>query len=275
MATGALTRLVVTADDFGLAPEVNAAVEIAHRDGILTSASLMVGSAAADEAVEIARRVRSLRVGLHLVMVEARPVLPVEAIPRLIAEDGSFRRDMARFGADIFFSQTVRRQLEAEIEAQFAAFAKTGLTLDHVDAHKHFHIHPTIGGIVVRLCVKYGAPRLRVPAEDASTVAAIDGANAGSTGWIMAPWSALLKARTRKAGITTPDHVFGLAWSGAVTRDRLLALAPRLPRGLTEIYTHPATLDAFEGSAEGYCYRTELQALTDVAVIQAYAPSRP
>ena len=257
--------LVVTADDFGLAQEVNDAVEIAHRDGIITAASLMVGSPGIRGAVEIARRMPSLGVGLHLVMVEARPV-PPEMIPDLIDQTGFFRSDMARFGADIFFRPKVRRQMEAEIEAQFEAFRATGLTLDHVNAHKHFHIHPTIGGIVVRMAVKYGAPFLRVPAEPASIVAAIDGGSAGWTGRVMAPCSAMLKAAARRAGLKTPDQVFGLAWSGAMTRDRLLALASRLPPGFTEIYMHPATHGGFAGAAPGYLYRQELDGLTDPAV---------
>ena len=202
-------------------------------------------------------------------MVQARPILPPADIPDLVDSSGSFRSDMASFGAEIFFRPKVRRQLEAEIEAQFEAFKATGLPLDHVNAHKHFHIHPTIGAIVVRLCVKYGAPWLRVPAEDARVIASIDGGSAGATGWIMAPWTALLKARARRAGISTPDHVFGLAWSGAMTTERLLALAGRLPAGFTEIYTHPAIAGGFEGSAPGYRYADEFAALTDRDVIRA------
>ena len=267
------SRLVVTADDFGLSRQVNEAVEICHRDGILTTASLMVGSPAAADAVEIARRLPSLKVGLHLVMVEARPVLPPADIPDLVDSSGSFRSDMASFGTDIFFRPQVRRQLEAEIEAQFQAFKATGLPLDHVNAHKHFHIHPTIGSIVVRLCATYYAPWLRVPNEDAALIASIDGGSAGATGWIMAPWTALLKARARRAGISTPDHVFGLAWSGAMTRERLLSLAGRLPKGFTEIYTHPATDGAFEGAATGYRYADELAALIDPRVKAEFSES--
>lgn len=268
------TCLVVTADDFGLSRQVNDAVRIAHHDGILTTASLMVGSPAAADAVEIARRTPSLKVGLHLVMVEARPLLQPVDIPDLVDGNGFFRSDMARFGADIFFRPRVRRQLEAEIEAQFTAFMATGLPLDHVNAHKHFHIHPTIGGIVVRLSARYRAPWLRVPAEDAKLIASIDGGSAGMTGLVMRPWTSLLKARARRAGIATPDHVFGLAWSGAMTAKRLLALAPRLPAGFTEIYTHPATDGAYEGAAPGYLYSDELAALIDPAVKAAFASQK-
>ena len=130
-----MKRLIVTADDFGAAIAVNEAVERAHRDGILSAASLMVAGNAAGDAVTRARNLPSLRVGLHLVLVEGRPVLPVAAVPDLVDASGHFRTDMARAGAAMFFLPKVRRPLTAEIEAQFAAFDATGLRLDHVNAH--------------------------------------------------------------------------------------------------------------------------------------------
>ncbi len=139
--------LIVTADDFGLSSQVNAAVERAHLEGILTAASLMVAAPAAAEAVAIARRLPKLRVGLHLALVEARPRLAPSEVPDLIGPDGWFRRDTARFGAEIFFRPRLQRQIAREIEAQFEAYAATGLPLDHVDAHQHFHLHPTIAGL--------------------------------------------------------------------------------------------------------------------------------
>src|SRR3984957_6371068 len=158
-------NLIITADDFGAAVEVNEAVERAHRDGILTAASLMVSGAAAADAVRRARAMPSLRVGLHLVLVEGKPVLPAVSVPDLVDAQGNFRTDMARAGAAMFFLPKVRRQLAAEIEAQFAAFAATGLALDHVNAHKHFHLHPTIAGLIVKIGKRHGVKGARVPLE--------------------------------------------------------------------------------------------------------------
>jgi hypothetical protein len=90
---------------------------------------------------------------------------------------------------------------------------------------------------------------------------------------LAAPWAALLAARARRAGLTVPDAVFGLAWSGAFDRERLSAVLGRLPPGLVEIYLHPATTDDFPGHAPGYRYRDELAALTDPAVAAAVARS--
>jgi hopanoid biosynthesis associated protein HpnK len=160
-----MKQLVVTADDFGLAREVNEAVEEAHRDGILTAASLMVSGAAAADAVRRARATPSLRVGLHIVLVDGRPISPAATVPDLIGADGNFRDDMARAGAAIFFRGAVRRQMEAEIEAQFEAYRATGLALDHVNTHKHFHLHPTIADSILRVGQKYGMRSLRLPIE--------------------------------------------------------------------------------------------------------------
>jgi hopanoid biosynthesis associated protein HpnK len=254
-------RLIVTADDFGAAIEVNQAVERAHRDGILSAASLMVSGAAAADAVARAKAMPSLRVGLHLVLVEGKPVLPAGKVPDLVDATGQFRTDMARAGAAMFFLPKVREQLRAEIEAQFAAFAATGLKLDHVNAHKHFHLHPTIARFMVEGAKAHGARGARVPLEPQGVLARIEPRKASGVVALTTPFARALQARFRKAGIAAPDQVFGLAWSGAMTTPRLAGLLENLPDGLTEIYTHPAT-GPYSGSAPGYQYEAELDALT-------------
>jgi len=253
-------RLIVTADDFGASPEVNDAVERAHRDGILTAASLMVAGDAAADAVARARTLPTLGVGLHIVLVEGRPVLPADRIPALVDATGAFRTDMARAGVTIFTSPAARAQLAAEIEAQFAAFAATGLPLDHVNAHKHFHLHPTIAGAILRIGQRYGMRAARAPIEPRRLLRQVDGTDTGPR--VETVWARLVRARLRRAGMLVPDQVFGLAWSGAMTADRVRGILERLPDGLTEIYTHPAT-SAYPGSAPGYDYRGELAALVD------------
>jgi hopanoid biosynthesis associated protein HpnK len=257
-----LKRLIVTADDFGAAVEVNEAVERAHKNGILTAASLMVTGDAAGDAVTRARNLPSLRVGLHLVLVEGRPVLPVSAVPDLVDASGLFRTDMARAGAAMFFLPKVRRQLAAEIEAQFAAFDATGLRLDHVNAHKHFHLHPTIAGEIVKAARRHRVRGARVPLEPQGVLDRVENHKASGVVALTVPFARMLRARFRRAGIAAPDSVFGLAWSGAMTTDRLKGLIEQLPEGLTEIYTHPAT-GPYPGSAPGYQYERELAALTD------------
>jgi chitin disaccharide deacetylase len=256
----------VTADDFGLAPEVNAAVEEAHRHGILTAASLMVAGSAAGDAVERARRLPGLRTGLHVVLVEGAPALPPEKVPGLVDSRGRLRTDMARLGLDIAVRPAVRAQLRAEIEAQFRAYHATGLALDHANAHKHFHMHPMIASDIIAIGRRYGLRALRVPYEPAAIVTAVEPGTCGFLAFV-APWTRLLARRVRQAGLRAPDQVFGLVWSGAMSTARLGGLIPRLPGGLTEIYFHPATRNGFKDSAPGYRYADELAALTDQHVI--------
>ncbi len=269
-----MKRLVVTADDFGLSREVNEAVEIAHRDGILTAASLMVGTPGFEDAVARARTLPGLRVGLHLALVDAPSVLPPPALPDLVdPATGQFRLDMAASGMAMAFRPAARRQLRAEVDAQFAAFARTGLPLDHVNAHRHFHLHPAIASAMIEVGRRYGMRAVRVPREPALLVRRIDPSAQRAIPALTAPFSALLAARMRWAGLRVPDRVFGLAWSGAMTADRLEAVLDLLPDGVTEIYTHPATAGGFAGAAPGYLYAEELAALTAPRVRAALARS--
>jgi hopanoid biosynthesis associated protein HpnK len=261
-----LRGLIVTADDFGAALEVNEAVERAHLDGILSAASLMVGGGGAADAVARARRLTQLKVGLHLVLVEGRPLLPAAEIPDLVDATGHFRTDMARTGVDIFFKPGVRRQLAAEITAQFRAFQATGLTLDHVNAHKHFHLHPTIAGLIIRIGQQFGMQAARVPAEPNHVLNRIEPVAQGLGGKLLTPWTMMLRSRFNRAGLLTPSQVFGLAWSGAMTEPRLAGILENLPEGLSEIYLHPATAGGFDGAAPGYLYADELSALTAASV---------
>jgi hopanoid biosynthesis associated protein HpnK len=209
-----------------------------------------------------------------LVLVEAKPVLRADEIPRLLDKNGFCRTDLAVFGTEIFCLPWVRRQIKAEVDAQFAAFRATGLRLDHVNAHKHFHLHPAVAAIVVPLVAQHGAPFLRVPEENGRIIAEIDRRRPALTGALIAPFMAQLRARARAVNVRTADWVFGLSWSGAMTADRLKALAARLPDGVTEIYTHPATRGEFAGAAPDYRYADELAALTAPDVVAAFAGIR-
>src|SRR5208283_1236761 len=128
-----MKSVTFSADDFGLTESVNEGIERAHRDGILQTASLMVAAPAAADAVRRARANPSLRVGLHLVVIEGPAALSPAAIPDLVDATGQFPSDPRRLGIDYFFRPRIRRQLATEIRAQFAAFAATGLTLDHAN----------------------------------------------------------------------------------------------------------------------------------------------
>ena len=260
--TGARRLCIITADDFGLHPAVNEAVESAHRAGTLTATSLMVAAPAAQDAVQRARRLPSLKVGLHLTLADGVSVLPRQQIPDLVDRDNRFHSNMALAGWRFFALPRVRAQLAAEIHAQFAAFAQTGLVLDHLDAHKHFHLHPTILALALSIGRQFGLRAVRVPAE----------AGLAHTR-LLSPWLALMRARLRRAGMASNDQLFGLGHTGAMDEARLIRILTALPPGVTEIYLHPGTASgaAIADSMSQYRHGDELAALLSPAVRAALA----
>jgi hopanoid biosynthesis associated protein HpnK len=237
-------------------PIVNEAVERAHRAGVLHAASLMVAGPAAADAVRRARTMPNLRVGLHLVVIEGTAVLPPAAIPDLVDAQGWLPSRQFRLGIYYAVRPRVRRQLAAEIRAQFAAFAATGLTLAHADAHKHMHLHPTVSRLMLDIGREFGLRRVRVPAEPPAVLARC------GTGRARRPrsyhWTRVLRRRVRAAGMATSDHCFGIAWSGHTTGERVRRLLAELPDGKAKSTPsghcprrHAAAVDAhYEHEAE-------------------------
>jgi hopanoid biosynthesis associated protein HpnK len=252
-------RLILNADDFGAAPEVNEAVERGHRDGMLRSASLMVGAPAAEDAVERARRMPELAVGLHVVLVHGRPVLLPERVPDLVDASGAFLTDLVRAGFRFFLRPGVRAQLAAEIRAQFERFAATRLRLDHADAQSHMHVHPTVFRLMLQIGREFGLRAVRIPREPHGGTRSIE------------LWLSLMRLRARRAGVACNDYAFGVNEAGTLTEERVLQILNSLPEGVTEIFFHPAT-GAFAGAdlgTEHFAWSGELAALTSSRVREA------
>ena len=268
----AMRPVIITADDFGFSLEINEAVEQAHRDGVLSAASLMVSGAAADDAVRRARAMPALSVGLHVVLVQGEPVLPAAEIPALVTSNGRFADNLAGAGFNWFFTPGARRQLAREIAAQFEAFRASGLDLDHVNGHNHMHLHPTVLGMIIAECRRSGCQSIRLPREpfafshggkfSASWMAAL----AGRAG--LEPWLAVMRARLTAAGLSGNDWLLGMHDAGHVDEARLLDFLGRLPGGVTEIHCHPAARLSPEivSAMPGYDNVAELAALTSPAV---------
>jgi hopanoid biosynthesis associated protein HpnK len=251
-------RLIVTADDFGLHQAVNEAVERGYREGVLRAASLMVAAPAVADAVARAKQHPGLAVGLHLVLADGRAMLPPARIPDLVDAQGMFDSNMVRNGFRFFFLPRVRRQLAEEIRAQFEAFAATGLRLDHVNAHKHFHLHPTILSLMLNIGREYGMRAIRLPSEP------------GMGPWLR-PWLALMRSRLDRAGVAYNDHVFGLRHSGGMDETVMLGILKQLPDGLSEVYLHPASHGRLTDSMADYRHTDELAALLSPRVRQVIA----
>jgi chitin disaccharide deacetylase len=241
-------RLIVNADDFGRSLAINQAVIRAHREGILTTASLMINEAATDDAVALARQNPGLGVGLHLALVCGRSALPPAAVPDLVNTQSQFSNNPATAGFRYFFSASCRSQLRDEITAQFEKFRATALPLDHVNGHLHLHLHPVVFKILCDNAATWGIRTMRLTRDPFFLNARI-----ASGHWIYrlshSIVLSLLSARARpvlaRRNIRHTRAVFGLLQNARVDDDYVKELLPLLPPGDSELYSHPS-LDQFK-----------------------------
>ena len=230
-----MRRLVVTADDLGICPETNAAVELAHRDGIVTSASVMTNMPAFPDAVAMLRRNPELGGGIHLVLTSGRPVSPPDRIPLLVDRCGMFRHGFGSLCRLVLGRRRVaaRDQIHREFTAQIDAALDAGLSIDHLDSHRHVHMIPGIWPVVVSLAADYGCAFVRIADERISRRGMLQRNGLKTLTLRVAARMNHRLPQQRLQGFA------GLADSGAVTAPALYRLLPALPQGTTEIVTHP------------------------------------
>jgi hopanoid biosynthesis associated protein HpnK len=243
----AARRLIVAADDFGMSAGVNAGIARAHRDGVLTETSLMVNGAAFEGAVELARTTPTLSVGLHLMLVQGRCAAPPSQIPALANADGYFGNAPIWAGVRYFFTPGVREQLRREIAAQLEKFLTTGLPLSHVDGHVTIHMHPTVIELLCDLAARYGVRAVRLPRDPLRPALAWDRRHAFRKLFEATAFGALARfalPRLTRVGLRHPDQMFGMHQTGHVDEAYLLHVIDTLPPGTSEVYCHPAELDA-------------------------------
>jgi len=236
-------QVILNADDWGRSPEINAAVIRAHHQGVLTSASLMVTGVAFEDAVRLARATPTLAVGLHLVLVDGRAVLPHKEIPHLVDSSGRFPDDALRAGLRYYFSRAARAELAREVEAQFERFAATGLPLSHVDGHQHLHVHPVVFNLLLPLAERYGAQGVRLPRDDLWLALRHDRRQAAAkVAWTIALglvccWCV---ARLRGRRLKVARRVYGVMQSGRMCEAYVVDALRCLRGPLAELYFHPS-----------------------------------
>jgi hopanoid biosynthesis associated protein HpnK len=245
-------RLIVNADDFGRSPSINQAVALAHREGILTTASLMVNEAAADQAVALARENPKLGVGLHLALVCGRAALPRERIPNLAGAPGRFSDNPVGAGLSYYFKSKCRQELRAEIAEQFAKFRATGLKLDHVNGHLNIHLHPVVLNILMENAAAWGIRAMRLTRDPFflnARLASGQWVYRASHGLIFGLLSNWARPRLARHGVRHTAAVFGLLQNGRVDAGYVEKLLRRLPAGDLELYSHPS-LDQFRNECD-------------------------
>jgi chitin disaccharide deacetylase len=259
-----LKQLIINADDFGLTTGVNRGILRAFKDGIVTSASLLVTGSAFEDAVALARLNLELEVGLHLALVEERAVLGHDALPTLVDETGRFPRTSAEFIRRAFLGRINWDEVEREIAAQIALFQKTGLRLSHLNSHQHLHMFPPVFQIVRRLTRGMENVWIRNPAGPWQKAPGVR-----MERWVQQVGLNLtcLSARALHGSPLPqmPDGMYGFEVSGRLTRSALEQILRKIPDGLYELICHPGEDDADTRrrySHWGYRWAEELEALT-------------
>jgi hopanoid biosynthesis associated protein HpnK len=269
------TIVIVTGDDFGLSSLVNGAIIQAHRQGVLTSASLMVNGGAFHEAVALAKANPRLGVGIHITLVRGASTLSPRELFPLVDNQGQFSENPVTAGLRYFFEASKRPFLEKEIDAQIQKFLSTGLLPSHIDGHLHLHVHPTILEILSRLARKYAIPAFRLPREPLAVNLKTDHRNAVLKCFhcLVYRWlCAHAQKRLRPLHIRFPDRFFGLLASGHMDESYLLAVIDTLGPGVTEMGLHPALSLPYELKrfAPHYEYEKELEALLSPRVKERF-----
>ena len=243
-----LRRLVVNADDFGRSAAINQAVMRAHREGILTTASLMVNEPAQEEAVALARDNPRLGVGLHLTLLCGHSALPPEKIPGLVNADSEFTDNPAGAGFRYYFQRHLREPLREEIHAQFQRFRATRLPLDHVNGHLHMHLHPVVFRLLMEDAAQLGIERLRLTFDPFRLNLRLASGHLFYRALHAVIFNRLAgRARPvlRDRGLRHTDAVFGLLQNARVDEPYVGRLLANLPAGDSELYSHPS-LDEFK-----------------------------
>jgi hopanoid biosynthesis associated protein HpnK len=254
---GPETYAVITADDFGTSQTINHAITEAHDRGILTAASIVAGGSEFDEAVRLAKKRSRLSPGLHVMLCDGRAVLSKADIPDLVDAAGRLEKSPAR--AWIRYSNPdVRRQLDAEIEAQFARLEQVGIHPRHVDGHHHLHMHPAIFSLVCKQASRHGVRWVRIPYEPFRFVARFRNPERGIMPFLEWGVFGLLRSLNAKkanaCGLHAPNRSYGLSRAGGIDKPFLLDLFKKCNGGLLELFTHPDSI-----TERG---RIELDALT-------------
>lgn len=273
-----MKQLILNADDFGLTRGINRGIIRAHRDGILTSATLMANGPAFDDAVELAKANSKLGIGCHLVLSGGRAVAPRGKVPSLTAADGSLPDSLAALVVRVTSGSIRTVDIETELWAQIEKIRSAGIEPTHVDTHKHTHCHPRVMNVVARVARACGISKIRNPVEDLhdswqSTRPDVPGrildfAASCAVRCIQSPF----KSISSKYALRSPDHFLGLVATGRLDASALGRLIDSVPERATEIMLHPGFCDSDLFQIDSRLHRqreTEMNALIAPEVLSA------
>ena len=260
-ATAKQRFLIVNADDFGRSEAVNRGVAEGFQRGIVTSASLVAAGPAFAQAVEIAKSLPGLGVGIHLIANEYTPILPPNKIPRLVDATGRFYSRPHQF-ARMATNPQLRGDLLQEWDAQIAKIVEAGITLTHIDGHGHCHAHPAAAGAVLELARKYEIGHVRLPAEPIWWKPGLS-ASPRFVEKTVLNMATQVTRQVWKGSLNFPDAFYGFSQGGRMSADIVRDVGRSAPPGVSELMVHVGVSnDEAPGFWTGYDYAGDLQAVT-------------
>ncbi|HEX3569662.1 MAG TPA: ChbG/HpnK family deacetylase [Acidobacteriaceae bacterium] len=242
-------RLIINADDFGLTRGINRAVGELHSAGVLTSATLMAGGPAFDDAVEVVRAHPTLGVGCHIVLTDGVPVSPPESIPTLMAHDRrTFRLRLTRFLEALITRRISSEDIAREALAQIEKLRRAGIRVTHLDTHKHTHLFPMVYRPLLEVAERTGIPAIRSPFEPAWSQSLAQGHTARRLAiralTLLKPsFDSAPQLQSQK--VRTTDGTTAISATGNLDGSTLAELLAALPTtGTYELCCHPGYNDA-------------------------------
>src|SRR5215470_5770216 len=247
-----MKALIVNADDLGWTAGVNRGIAEAHRNGIVTSASLIANGEAFDDGVNVARALPAMGVGVHLNLSDGPPLAGAKAVATLVDDRGKLSAGPEQLLFKIARRKLKLSEVEREWSAQIEKVRAAGIAPTHLDGHKHVHMLPGLFPIALKLAKRHSIAAIRISNEASSLRAALSGKSGRNAGVLLkqgvqARGLKLLARDARKlannAGIETADYFCGIAQTGVLTREGVLELLEVLPEGTTELMCHPGYMD--------------------------------
>ena len=256
-------KLIVHADDFGLSEKVNEGIIRAHRDGIVTSASLMANGEAFESAIRLARCSPSLDVGIHLTLTEEKPLSEKNKIPSLLDKNNRFHCHATKFAKRYLTGKISLDEVNHELDAQIRKVINHGVIVSHLDSHQHIHMLPGIRKLVGKLAGKYSINAIRYPKESLSSYMLVE--KGGFSRLIQLVGLNAFCSVADTKDVQKPDYFFGFFYGGGLTKTRLRKILHHLrPDSTCEIMCHPGVHDdASQYNHWHYHWKDELDALTD------------
>lgn len=244
-----MRRLIVNADDFGFTSGVNRAIVEAHTRGIVTSSTLMANGVAFDEAAELAKKTPRLSIGCHVVLIDGAPVLDAVQLPSLTTSL-RFRDGLKSFAARALAGRMNASEITAEATAQIRRIQSTGISVSHIDTHKHTHVFPQILKPILRAAADCGVRALRNPFgprrpfRSSQLLARPNLWTRYAEVRILRAFSNKFRDSISREGFVTPNGTIGIEVTGTLDETLFRAIAESIPEGTWEFVCHPGYNDA-------------------------------